>query len=299
VFISSADEKDLHLVPEAQGKLYIDGRTTFVSIDGEGHRTTVGAPGPETGARRLDIIGDSQVFGWGLSDEETFASRLQSRLGPKWRVVNHGVPGVGPLYYADELKRVPENAEVLIVFTEVNDLWDMYDLARHPTRCGYLVGHAWPQSDWVCSVLDLRLVQIGFALYDELASPRALTPLGFDSISKVAAKIFSERTRALFADEARTRRLYLHFAVVPWDGRVNKSVLVDYFPPATVTDLPEYFEDDYGMAQLFIAQRDGKSLFLRHDPHMSPAGATLFASQITDRLGLPVGQAAVVPEPIN
>jgi len=44
------------------------------------------------------LIGDSQTFGWGLSDEETWANRLQCEIAKneknQFKVINLRVPGI-------------------------------------------------------------------------------------------------------------------------------------------------------------------------------------------------------------
>jgi lysophospholipase L1-like esterase len=281
LFVSGPAGQDLRLIPGEGGRAYIHGRTIFVSVDSEGHRTTAGAPAPGGAFRRLDIIGDSQIFGWALDDSETIAARLQARLGKNWRVVNHGVPGVGPLRYAEELKTVPPDAEVLVVFTEVNDLWDMYDIARYPTRCGFLSGGTLPNSYVTCAILNLRLVQLGYAVADGLAVHRALAPIGCDETSQIAARILAHRVRALFAAVAKGSYPNLHFTVVPWDGRFNELVRADYFPPAD-RKAPNYFDDDFAMIDAFGGAPDPAALFLDRDPHLSAAGARLFADRVAD-----------------
>jgi hypothetical protein len=281
IYVSGPTGKDLHLIPRAGGRVYMHGRSVFVSVDSEGHRTTAGAPARGSTSRRLDIIGDSQVFGWALDDSETIAARLQARLGENWRVVNHGVPGVGPLRYAEELKTVPPDAEVLIVFTEVNDLWDMYDIARHPTRCGFLTEGALPRSHVTCVILGLRLVQLGYAVADALAAHRALAPIGFDETSRIAARILAHRVRTVLATDAKSSHPSLHFAVVPWDGRFNEHVRADYFPPAD-GKAPSYFDDGFAMIDAFGQASEPAGLFLDRDPHLSAAGARLFAHRIAD-----------------
>lgn len=63
-----------------------------VSIDPLGLRTTVGAPSDST-LPRLLLIGDSVVFGVGLSDAEAPGSVLQSEIGHGSHVLNSGVIG--------------------------------------------------------------------------------------------------------------------------------------------------------------------------------------------------------------
>jgi hypothetical protein len=61
------------------------------------NRTRRVSPTPrELSAKTGMIIGDSSIFGWGLNDEDTFASRLAARF-PDLRIVNAAVPGFGAL----------------------------------------------------------------------------------------------------------------------------------------------------------------------------------------------------------
>ncbi|MFI4999386.1 MAG: hypothetical protein ACHQK9_05860, partial [Reyranellales bacterium] len=65
---------------------------TVYSIDGSGARATPGSAG--TGRPYL-FIGDSFVFGEGLSDAETLPSQFAREIGSKAPVVNLGVVGYG------------------------------------------------------------------------------------------------------------------------------------------------------------------------------------------------------------
>src|SRR5436305_9913212 len=51
-----------------------NGRRVTVTTDAEGHRVVPGAP--NAAPHTLYVIGDSQAFGWGLSDAETVPARL-------------------------------------------------------------------------------------------------------------------------------------------------------------------------------------------------------------------------------
>lgn len=79
---------------------------------------------------RILVLGDSQAFGFGVTDDATFVSRLEALLTRRYpetdiQVLNGGVPGYGT---ADELaffiKRGPELHPDLVVvqFLSVNDL---------------------------------------------------------------------------------------------------------------------------------------------------------------------------------
>jgi len=278
-FEASMDGKDLRLIPGVSGRAHMYGRTIGISIDAQGHRATVGAPDETSARHRLDLIGDSQIFGWGLSDSETVASRMQARLGADWLVVNHGIPGIGPLQYAHILESVPKDAEVLIVFTELNDLWDTYGVSSHVSRCGFLSSAAWPPSRLICPILNLRTVQLGFLAYTNMMRRRALAPIGFHPSSGVAAQILAQRVRSMFVKEGLRVHPHMHFAVLPWDGRFNAQSRQDYFPAAN-PDAPRYFDDDYDLISAFARAADPPGLFLPGDPHLSARGAAFCADLI-------------------
>lgn len=97
----------------------------------EGHefRVNTNADGLRTGAarapsdrRRIVVMGDSTVFGWGVEDEETVPGAMQDAL-PGWEVVNAGQPGyttwqIGALW--DEVIR-HYAPDVVLVFIPNHD----------------------------------------------------------------------------------------------------------------------------------------------------------------------------------
>jgi hypothetical protein len=64
---------------------------TRLTIQADRSRAT-GSPGDR--ARKLLLVGCSFTFGWGVSDEDTFAWKLHDKL-PGYDVINHGVVGYG------------------------------------------------------------------------------------------------------------------------------------------------------------------------------------------------------------
>jgi hypothetical protein len=101
-------------------------RARIVSIDERGYRRTV--PVPTTGRRRILVLGDSSMFGQGISDEETFSSQLQALVGDRYEVINTGVPGWGAFQMEMLLKRIiePVRPEIVIAF------YDDCDVLRQP-----------------------------------------------------------------------------------------------------------------------------------------------------------------------
>lgn len=85
-----------------------------VHVGDDGFRRVPGPVAP--GAARLVVLGDSYAFGYGVDDEETFASRLAGMLGGRADVRNWGVPGYNLVQEVELLRvRGPEVAPDLVV----------------------------------------------------------------------------------------------------------------------------------------------------------------------------------------
>jgi hypothetical protein len=77
------------------------------------------------------LIGDSHMFGFGLTDDQTLAAQLHRRLSTEQQprnVLSAGVPGYGPGQYYLRLRslgRLPKNALVVVYINPLNDLVDL------------------------------------------------------------------------------------------------------------------------------------------------------------------------------
>jgi len=95
-------------------------------INSLGFRGTEISRTPPKGFRRLLVVGDSVVEGHGVEFKDTFATLLGRELHPQgWEVVNVGVQGASPLYYACNLDRylnLHPDAILLLIFD--NDLYE-------------------------------------------------------------------------------------------------------------------------------------------------------------------------------
>jgi lysophospholipase L1-like esterase len=137
------------------GSRYIQARS-YYQIDYE--INSMGFRGPEIlpksqGVKRLIVIGDSIVEGHGSSFNKTFSYLLGENLQQaRWEVVNLGVQGGSPLYYAKNLKRYlstsPDDRffeqsyftmpfiedEVLLMSGTFLSKWRLYSLLRRGWR---------------------------------------------------------------------------------------------------------------------------------------------------------------------
>jgi hypothetical protein len=131
-------ELGVRLMPGATEKVAFGGNpVTHVRINREGYR---GGELPAPGANDVLVVGDSQVFGLGVEEDETFSAVLAGAVGRP--VMNGGVPTYGPAEYraviAEQLaKRRPKT--VVVAINLVNDLFEV----ERPNRDRHEVWDGW------------------------------------------------------------------------------------------------------------------------------------------------------------
>jgi hypothetical protein len=136
----------VRLRPGAMERVAFNGNpVTQVRIGLEGFRGA-GLPPPAPGD--VVVVGDSQVFGLGVEEEETFSAELERRL-PGRRVLDLGVPTYGPPEYNAVLEDLlPSRASsgdpaTTVVYTVnlANDLFeaDRRNVDRHAVWDGWAV----------------------------------------------------------------------------------------------------------------------------------------------------------------
>ena len=96
--------------------------STLVSVGGYGERLNRSI-GKDHNAKSVDVIaiGDSVTMGWGVNDNETYASALQGMLNTK--VINLGVPSYNTSRELDKLINFPgsKNSNTVIIQYHIND----------------------------------------------------------------------------------------------------------------------------------------------------------------------------------
>lgn len=125
----------------SQRFVYPDNPITHVRINRQGYR---GADFPAPGPDDVLVVGDSQVFGLGVEEHQTFAAGLERALGGGRHVLNGGVPTYGPGEYAAVARElIASRHPKTLVFTInlVNDLFEASrpNAQRHVVRDGWAV----------------------------------------------------------------------------------------------------------------------------------------------------------------
>jgi lysophospholipase L1-like esterase len=133
----------VRLRPGASQRLAFSGNpVTEVRVNAEGFR---GADFPPPGSGEILVVGDSQVFGLGVEEHQTFSAelaRILNERGSPRPVINAGVPTYGPAEYravVDEQTAKRRPTAVVFVVNFVNDLFE----ASRPNRDRHRVWDGW------------------------------------------------------------------------------------------------------------------------------------------------------------
>lgn len=112
---------------------------TSVRINSQGFR---GDEWPAAGADEIIVVGDSQVFGLGVEESETFSAQLQRALGEKRVVRNLGVPTYGPPEYLQVIEQQLTARPAKTVIYTVNMANDLFEAGR-PNKLRHAVWDGW------------------------------------------------------------------------------------------------------------------------------------------------------------
>ena len=112
----------------------VDFRSKSLVINKDGSRRIPCAEAIKASSYQIYLLGDSQTFGWGLSDEETWANRLQcalaKRVSNRYRVRNFSFPGaqMDQIFSRGIEQIIPaiKAGDVVIVSMSWNDLINFY-----------------------------------------------------------------------------------------------------------------------------------------------------------------------------
>lgn len=126
------------LEPNAEMKLRVgDNPLTTVRTNSKGYR---GADWPAPTPGEVLVVGDSQVFGLGVEDGETFSARLAETL--KVPVLNAGTPTWGPGEYTNAVEEVLKERKPSVVLYVLNLSNDLFETDR-PNNQRHRVWDGW------------------------------------------------------------------------------------------------------------------------------------------------------------
>lgn len=293
---------------------------TTVAINSLGLRGPEISPEPGD-ARRILMLGDSFVFGWGVEAEEAVAAQLETELasrGQAVEVINAGHPGWGLRDELTWLERDGLRLEpdlVLLGILMNNDLLDATAKRHHE-----LISEELPEAG------PARQPQIWFyrrSHFFRLAKRRGVgmlvpwlgldEPWGMEYLRDVMATLaknppplirearqVSRDTLNRLSDLAAERDLPLAVLLIPSQIQVDPPVfealcaMLELDPAEHDPDAPTRFFtqvlEQRGTPSLDpsdhlrAATRAGEQLYYRHDPHWTAAGHRVTADALADFL---------------
>jgi lysophospholipase L1-like esterase len=165
------------LRPNARIQFTTDEFTAEVAINEQGVRDDRPIGPKPPGERRIVVLGDSLVLSVQVSFEDTFCQRLERRLnaagGVRWRVINAGVQGYGPVQewlLFDKVVAAFEPDVVLVMPFVANDAIDAAD-AVASLEAGHAVTATAPATQQVRRIVRASVVlQSVRARWDQLRS---------------------------------------------------------------------------------------------------------------------------------
>jgi len=270
-------------------------------------------PGRHGAGRRMLVLGDSYVWGYGVSQEELFsAARVH---GSDTEIINFGVSGYGTdqeLLFYRRLGTRFEVDDVVLVFTPYNDVSNNLASRQYDHEKPYFTlqsgqlslhdGHVidWVWRDWaedvrvssrILNLIDSALLQIRNRVLQTTASMAGVAEAR-DDVRRPGDVTARDRegvelTRALIRtlrDEARAHGADFWVVFVPYKPHIladapENHPLVPLLAAALSADGIRYYEP---YPFFLAASRAGQSLFNPLDNHFSAAGHREFAKQFVD-----------------
>jgi lysophospholipase L1-like esterase len=273
------------------------------------HAGSLGLRGPDPAPKsettfRILVLGDSQAWGFGVADDETFSAVLERELARAWpetdvQVLNAAVPGYGT---ADELALLRARAAelrpdlVIVQFLNVNDFSDNRSPAATWARLeqGFLASKA-PRpalasfgdlQRWVkrhSHLADLVFNTLGYL---------AMRSGWFTGVAAVSGEDFgpqdAEHTRGLLeqiADEARRHSADTLFLYTTGQAHVIGE---SYDPPpsaAVVASAAEASGADWiDISAALHEHEERKALYYPRDGHWTALGHEAVAHRVARHL---------------
>ncbi len=302
--------------------------STEIRINAQGVRDADDI-GPKTpGERRVVVLGDSLVLSVQVDFDQTFCERLEARLAAadpahRWRVVNAGVQGYGPvdewLFYRQVAARFDPDVVLVVTFVG-NDAVEAHDEADWLADGGRpAVAAADAARDTLRRLVRSSMVlQLARLRYDELrarltgpGTERPLTSYLADpppeildglevtrrAVGLIAAQAASHGARTAIVlmparfqtDDGDYHRLAQ--AVHAAGGDLVRNAATERFAHALAPlGLPML-----DLQPILAAQPDRVGLFFQRNVHLTPRGHDVVAAALFDfleRQGLTAGEAA-------
>jgi len=182
-----------------------------VSINSHGMRYREVQRRKPPGVTRVAVLGDSFVWGIGVSDGERFTELVEERSNGKYELLNFGVSGYGPIQYSlifDEIVTGFQPDVVLLTFCLINDFVDNVFWCRAKYYKPYVLES--PGPDVVIAGYPLPRIGVftrGLPT-DWLADYSRLYTLATSSVNRAAASLQDHGQAGLIGADELQKDIY-------------------------------------------------------------------------------------------
>jgi hypothetical protein len=300
------------LKPNAHARYTTEEFSTDLTINAQGVRDDrdIGPKAPDE--RRVVVLGDSLVLSVQVDLAETFCKQLETRLAAtdslhRWRVINAGVQGYGPvdewLFYRHVVERFQPDIVLVVVFVgnavAATDKEAWLDTAGPPTSAPATIAaggiRRLVRASMVLQYARLRVNQLKARLNGPgperplasyLADPPADVLRGLDvsrrAIGLIAARATSQGAHTAIVlmparfqtDDADYRRL-AQIAAQTGDTLVRDAATDRFRQALAPIGVPML-----DLLPVLQAQRDRSDLFFQQNIHLTPRGHRVVAEAL-------------------
>jgi hypothetical protein len=256
-------------------------RVTY-AINAMGFRDPPRSAAKDAAKRRILLLGDSQVFGWGVEEGERFSAGIERRR-PALEVWNLGVPGYGldQQVLSYELQPLPAADEALLFVTEATLSRIHSDRIYRKRKPRFALDAS--------GALRLERPPAGSAAWDELLY-RALSPFHLPYFVERRLATRQRTPRAARDLDPLARAVIERAAAVARERGQALAVLAVLPDPAAATLAQLCADAGIGLLAIGLPADDaGALVFGEHDAHWNARAHDLVAAQLAPWLSARVG----------
>lgn len=286
---------------------------TDLAINGQGVRDDAEIGPKAPGEKRILLLGDSLVMSVQVPLSETFGKRLESRLAAaapshRWRVINAGVQGYGPVqewFFFDRVAAAFDPDIVLVVVFVGNDVIEAADAAP-----AFLAGRPPAPAGGDAAVIGLRrlvrssmVLQIARIRFDQLRArlttrtpERPLATYLADPPDEVARGLeVAREAYSRIASRAAARGAATGLVLMPARFQIDDQDFANL--AGAVRDAGGVLERQAATDRLaravaplqlptldlypaLASQPDAANLFFRYNVHLTPRGHEIVANAL-------------------
>lgn len=236
------------------------------------------------------ILGDSTVYGWGVSSDKTFSSLLQKKFDQKFSeqylVINAGVPGYSSYQALKYFEEISDKFQpnVVITYVGANDCWNEGNFDRDSERFQNVEKFDWMHNGVLAYSNTFKMAQLIKVRYFSQWKKLRVLPDEFRSNLSAIKKLAGPQAQFLPVNSLTTNLIQYFDHPHEMLKNVKDIKYFDSFDQKIIENLKSY---DYvrrdGMTLSELKDHKPESVFLDFF-HFTELGHRLAANQIYEQI---------------